>query len=190
MTTEQRLIEAAGRLLDDGGLEAVTLRAVGHATGLSHNAPYKHFASRSDLLLAVAAASFSQLAETLSGIRHSSRDPRAKLMSALQTLTDYSRERPARYRLLFHNPDTAAAGGGLKEKAFATFGEFRAIVQGCQDADLLPQTQTESLTALIFATAQGLLAMEANGQFHSEKGLSGATGSLELLLDLLAPARK
>ena len=43
MTTAERIIEAAAALLDSGGESAVTLRAVGLASGISHNAPYKHF---------------------------------------------------------------------------------------------------------------------------------------------------
>ena len=46
MTTDRRLIVAAIALLDSGGEGAVTLRTVGHASGISHNARYKHFQSR------------------------------------------------------------------------------------------------------------------------------------------------
>jgi hypothetical protein len=40
------LIIAATALLDSGGEGAVTLRTVGHASGIRHNARYKHFESR------------------------------------------------------------------------------------------------------------------------------------------------
>ncbi len=43
---DRRLIIAAIALLDSGGEGAVTLRTVGHASGIPHNAPYKHFESR------------------------------------------------------------------------------------------------------------------------------------------------
>ena len=56
MNTSERLVTAAAELLDAGGEAAVTLRAVGSAIGVSHNAPYKHFVSRDDLLAAVATA--------------------------------------------------------------------------------------------------------------------------------------
>ena len=46
MTKERRLIIAATALPDSGGEGAVTLRTVGHASGIPHNAPYKHFESR------------------------------------------------------------------------------------------------------------------------------------------------
>ena len=49
MTKGKRLIATAVALLDSGGENAVTLRAVGHDSDVSHNAPYKHFKSRDAL---------------------------------------------------------------------------------------------------------------------------------------------
>jgi hypothetical protein len=46
MTKDRRFIVAATALLDFGGEGAITLRIVGHASGIPHNAPYKHFESR------------------------------------------------------------------------------------------------------------------------------------------------
>lgn len=46
VTTDRRLIIAAIALLDSGGEGAITLWTVGHASGISHNGPYKHFKSR------------------------------------------------------------------------------------------------------------------------------------------------
>lgn len=189
MTTDKRLIEAAAELLDAGGEDAVTLRAVGHAAGVSHNAPYKHFANRSALLAAVAAVSFADLAEAMATIRRSRRTPTKKLMATLNLFMDYSREHPARYRLLFNNRETAAAGGELKTKALETFEHFRSIVQECQQANDLPSAPSETLASLIFATVHGLLAIEGNGQLHPEKGLSSVEASMEILLALLAPSK-
>ncbi|MEJ8571668.1 TetR/AcrR family transcriptional regulator [Microbaculum marinum] len=189
-TTGEKLVEAAADLLDSGGENAVTLRAVGMAAGLSHNAPYKHFANRNALLAAVAAASFEDLARAANAIRTSSRPPAEKMADAIGLLIDYSQRRPARYRLLFNNPETAAAGGELKERALETFEQFRSIVQECQEAGVLPDVPSQTLASLIFASAHGLLAMEGNGQMHPEKGLSDVATSMELLLDLLSPNGK
>jgi hypothetical protein len=54
--TRETLVSAAAELLDRGGPDAVTLREVGHLAGVSHNAPYKHFAGKESLLAAVASA--------------------------------------------------------------------------------------------------------------------------------------
>jgi hypothetical protein len=46
MTKDRRLIIAATALLDSGGEGAVTLRTGGLASGIPHNAPYRHFEGR------------------------------------------------------------------------------------------------------------------------------------------------
>ncbi|WP_143141556.1 TetR/AcrR family transcriptional regulator, partial [Nannocystis exedens] len=104
MTTHDKLVQAAATLLDTGGEQAVTLRAVGHAAGLSHNAPYKHFRNRDALLAAVATADLEALATTFAELRGSARAPRDKLLEAIGALVTFSRERPARYRLVFSTP--------------------------------------------------------------------------------------
>lgn len=186
-TTGQKLIEVATHLLDSGGDEAVTLRAVGQAAGLSHNAPYKHFANRAALLSSVAAASFAELANAAKKVRMSDQSPIEKLRTAIGLLIAFSRQRPARYQLLFNNADTAAAGGEVKFNAMATFEEFRSIVEECQDAGSLPRTPSHTLASLTFACVQGLLAIEGNGALHPEKGLSSVEASVALFLGLLSP---
>ena len=190
VTTDQKLIAAATALLDSGGEGAVTLRAVAHASDVSHNAPYKHFKSRDALLAAVATADFVLLAESFKAIRKRSAKPASKLMSALRVVTDFSVGHPARYRLLFHNPSIAAQTGELERIAFSAFAEFVTIVQECQAAKLLPDAPNTTLAGLLFATMHGLIALEASGRMHPEKGLTGVGSGLELLVHLLSPQRK
>ena len=66
LNTGERLVEAAAALLDSGGEAAVTLRAVAQAVGVSHSAPYRHFADRAALLAAVAERDFGTLTDAFS----------------------------------------------------------------------------------------------------------------------------
>jgi AcrR family transcriptional regulator len=74
--TRDALVEAAARLLDAGGVEAVTLREVGRRAGVSHNAPYKHFASTQALLAAIAARELVRQGETLAATMQRDHAPR------------------------------------------------------------------------------------------------------------------
>ena len=187
MTTDKKLILAATALLDSGGEDAVTLRAVGHASGISHNAPYKHFKSRDALLAAVATADFVMLTKGFRAVRQSSIKPTAKLMKALNVVIDFSVNHPARYRLLFNDPAIAAQKGELERTALAAFGEFIVIVQECQAAQALPDIPDTTLAGLLFATLHGLIALRESGRMHPEKGLSGVQSSLKTLVHLLSP---
>ncbi len=181
------MILAATALLDSGGEDALTLRAVGHASGISRNAPYKHFKSRDALLAAVATADFVMITEAFRSVRQSSAKPTTKLMKALGIVVSFSVEHPARYRLLFNDPAIAAQKGDLEKTAFTAFAEFLLMVQECQAASVLPDVPNTTLAGLLFATMHGLIALEASGRMHPEKGLTSVQGSLKTLMDLLAP---
>ncbi len=188
MTTDRKLVAAASALLDSGGEDAVTLRAVGQAAGVSHNAPYRHFQNRDALLAAVATDDFRALADTFAAIGRSAAEPVERLMRALGVVVDCSIAHPARYRLLFNDPGIAARGGALGEAAAAAFAGFVAIVGEAQTAGRLPDVPAAVLAGLLFATTHGLVGLEASGRMHAEKGLSGVVPSLELLIGLLRPA--
>src|ERR1700678_1599728 len=57
----QALIAAARELLTKNENDGFSLREVAAHAGVSHNAPYNHFADKQDLLIAVAAAGFERL---------------------------------------------------------------------------------------------------------------------------------
>src|SRR5260370_40371186 len=89
------LISAAARLLDQGGPAAVTLRAVAKAVGVSHNAPYKHFHDKEDLLAAIAARELSRPA--LSNAAPPA-DPAQALRRMAQAYVDWAQHPPERFK--------------------------------------------------------------------------------------------
>src|SRR3954453_22213761 len=56
------LVEAAAELARVSGPDGVVLREVARQTGVSHNAAYRHFADREELLTAVGEVGMQQLA--------------------------------------------------------------------------------------------------------------------------------
>ena len=186
-TTGERLVVAAAPLLDGGGEAAVTLRAVALAVGVSHNTPYRHFADRAALLAAVAERDFGTLTEGFAAIGRSRRKPLAKVKDALDSFVTYGEIYPARYRLLFSDPNIASRGGGLEAAAMGSFAAFAKIIEGAQTAGELPTMPTVALTGLIFAAVHGLLDLQAGGRMRQEKGLSKAAEGVSVLLDLIAP---
>ncbi|MFY9316774.1 MAG: helix-turn-helix domain-containing protein, partial [Burkholderiales bacterium] len=55
------LLQAAGKILEKEGVEALALRTLARRTGVSHGAPYRHFRDRESLLAALAAEGFAML---------------------------------------------------------------------------------------------------------------------------------
>jgi AcrR family transcriptional regulator len=79
------LIEAALEILGSGGMDALSLRVLARATGVTQAAPYSHFRDKDDLLAAVAETGFQrlalQMAEEATG-QHGVQERIEKLMGA------------------------------------------------------------------------------------------------------------
>src|SRR5258708_1624307 len=59
------LIQAGLELLAEGGAEALDLRKVARRAGVSHAAPYRHFADKQALIVAITEEGFHWLAERI-----------------------------------------------------------------------------------------------------------------------------
>jgi AcrR family transcriptional regulator len=184
-STADRLTLAAAELLDDGGDAAVTLRAVGSAIGVSHNAPYKHFANRDDLLAAVAIADFATMARAWREIRESRPGGADSVLRALHVAAGFAADHPARYRLLFDSPDLAVSHGPLQEAAAQALAQFAGVVEDAQTAGALPAAPSDHLAVLLFATVHGLIDADASGRLRAKTGWTEITAGAELLLTLL-----
>lgn len=93
------LLGTAAKILEKEGRDAISLRDLARRAGVSHNAPYRHFADRDALLAALAAEGFSLLVAELSG-----RTWREQAMAYLR----FALARPERFRLMFSRPAPAA----------------------------------------------------------------------------------
>src|SRR6476661_2659571 len=79
----QALVDATVLLLESEGPHAVTLRAVAGRAGVSHAAPYRHFADKDALLAAVAEEGFRAMAAALLTARDGAgAEPRARFFAS------------------------------------------------------------------------------------------------------------
>jgi AcrR family transcriptional regulator len=121
------LVEAALALLDETQDWDFSLREVARRAGVSHNAPYKHFPEKRDLLAAVAARGFEALAEHMLSSLNGLTDARVRLLACGQAFVARGVTNPALYRLMFSAALTSLdAGRPAIEKTAAA--KARAIV--------------------------------------------------------------
>lgn len=110
------LLDAAVELIGDVGLAKLSLRECARRAGVSHAAPYRHFADKNDLLLAIANAGYEQLyaaAKTaMAGLEH----PRDRLDAYGIAYVRFAMENPVKYRAMFSmdiiKPDEAQERAG------------------------------------------------------------------------------
>ena len=102
------LVQAALREAEQGGPEAISLKALAKALGVSQPAPYRHFADREALLQAVTAEAFRQFNAIL---REAVAQPstRSRLSRFAQAALDFGLKRNGIYRLMFASRTMANA---------------------------------------------------------------------------------
>ena len=102
------LVKAALREAEQGGPEAISIKALAKDLGVSQPAPYRHFADREALLQAVTAEAFRQFNAILS---EANRKPskRSKLSRFAQTALEFGLRRNGIYRLMFASRTMACA---------------------------------------------------------------------------------
>lgn len=178
--TRQAVLDAAAELLDLGGLEAVTLRAVGARVGVTRGAPYRHFADKESLLIAVGARAWDELGSQLGALRADPNlSPAGKLRAVLIAFIDIARRRPHLYRLMFSNP--ASDPTALARAAQRPQDESLAIV-----ADLTGEHDARRYCALLLGSADGIAGLELTGQLENDKWRTSAEELVDTLVTMVA----
>lgn len=102
----QALLSAAREALERHGPASLSLRDLARQLGVSHNAPYRHFADREALLDALSAEGFARLAEALQQARGDSAAERIAAMG--QVYVAFADAHPGLFALMFQPVDAAA----------------------------------------------------------------------------------
>jgi AcrR family transcriptional regulator len=183
--TRDTLLAAAAQLLDEGGPEAVTLREVGHRAGVSHNAPYKHFADKEALLAAVAARELDRSSSALSATVAGPRPAGADVQAVMRGYVAWAMEYPQRFKLVYGSwskgsDELAAAAGSARTL-------FTGVVIAAQRTGQLPAGDPERLSSLLLALTHGAVDLALAGHL-SPTGKGHATPA-ELADDLLGYLR-
>ena len=185
-TTRDLLLDAADQLLDAGGVEAVTLREVGRRSGVSHNAPYKHFANKEALLAAIAARELRRRRDRLTTALAGAEPPEQVLRRSLQRYAEWAQEYPARFKLIYGR--WTAHSDELAEAAHAASTQLLTAVREAQATGALPAGDPDRLLALLRALAHGAADLALAGHLAPDgKGHSDAPGLIDDLLRYLHP---
>lgn len=129
------LIDTALAMVREEGTWKFTLREVARRAGVSHAAPYNHFADKSALLAEVAALGFQALRREMEEAARRPRSSRQALIGIAVAYVRFGVEHPGHYRLMF-GPELAEKEGYpvLQQASDATFAALTATLERGQAA--------------------------------------------------------
>jgi AcrR family transcriptional regulator len=144
------VLRAAGKQLEKGGIAELSLREVARRAGVSHNAPYRHFPNRGELLATLGTQGFEMLAESVQG--KSGRE-------MAEGYVRFALANPQRFRLMFGHPQ-------LREAASASYASLEKAFEGQGiDAGLAAAAAWSLVHGLSHLLLEGHFAARDRNQF-------------------------
>ena len=181
---KQELVDAAIALIAEVGPTGFTLREVARRAGVSHNAPYRHYRDRDELLAVVAMQGFERLTAAMQRSAARGSDPLERLRLCGRGYVDFALRWPQHFFVMFDLPSSrekypeyAAAG----QEAFDTLLTFVVV---CQQAGALPKGEPEQLALTAWSLMHGIakLAISQHLPFSRTAARDFADKAAKILL--------
>jgi len=173
-----KLISIATQLVDKSGLVEFSWRSVAKEAGVSHGAPARHFADKTDLLESVAACGYNELADIFKQAREQSADDAlVQLRTACHGYLDYALRHPGVIHLLAGGVlPWPAVGDNMRTAGQSAFISFMEIIEegqarGIFRIDKTVQTQDSeaaiNMSYAAWCTIHGLALFTSSGPLRS-----------------------
>jgi AcrR family transcriptional regulator len=146
----------------------LSLREIARRAGVSHSAPYRHFADKEELLAAVAEQGFRSLTERMVEQVAAAPDDVLKRFEAIAiAYVEFAAENPAHFRVMF-GPDVPDIDkhSALREARDVTDRLFRTgVAQVLQETGKIGvEVDADDFTLLAWSLVHGLASLTIDGR--------------------------
>jgi AcrR family transcriptional regulator len=185
----EALIQAGIDILEELGLEALTLRATARRAGVSHAAPYHHFQDKEALLDAVAARGFRLQLEEMEHAARIATEPINGLQAFGLAYSAFAKAHPSLFRLMFTRERFKP--GTHPELVESSTSIYPRIIAGVQERTGCSPQEAESIALVLWSTMHGLAMLWLDNQLSWEGAQPLETLAFEVteLLGRVMPKR-
>jgi AcrR family transcriptional regulator len=153
---KQALIDAAIDLIAEVGPHGFTLREVARRAGVSHNAPYRHFRDRAELLAIVAMQGFYRLTASMKRSAAQGNDAGERLRFSGRGYVNFALRWPQHFMVMFDLPSDRDRQPDYQAAAQEAFDTLLGYIEECQKAGLLPEGDPRPLALAAWSTVHGI----------------------------------
>ncbi|HEY3818185.1 MAG TPA: TetR/AcrR family transcriptional regulator [Polyangiaceae bacterium] len=159
------LVEAALRAIERHGVGELSLRALGRSLGVSPGAPYRHFATKEDLLAAVAVEAHRKWQSFLEPRVQGADDAVARLRIVVEAYVLFAVEHPAAFRVM-HAPYATVEESAPELVAARAEGHagMLGLIEDAQKTRALREGDPMQLALALWSTMHGLAVLLVEGQ--------------------------
>jgi AcrR family transcriptional regulator len=156
------ILEAAEKLLlETGNEDAVSIRGVADAVGVTPPSIYLHFADKNELLFEVCEKHFDQFDRYLEAAASESDDPLESLRLRGRAYVRFGVDHPEHYRILFMGR-SGEAPADFEEKRMRRIASFDHLVHGvqrCIDAGAIASADPVTVAVGMWAAVHGITSL-------------------------------
>ena len=166
---KEELLNAAIALISQVGPQGFTLREVARRAGVSHNAPYRHFRDKDELLAMVAVQGFERLDSAMKRSAARGTTPLERFRLCGRGYISFALRWPQHFLVMFDLPsgrEKYPEYAGAGEEAFATLLKF---VVECQRAEVLPGGEPERLAFMAWSMVHGIAKLASSSHLPFPK---------------------
>jgi len=161
---KEHLLNAAVRLIAEVGTEAFTLREVARRAGVSHNAPYRHFEDKHDLLSAVAAQGFERLTASMRRAMAQARNAEDRLRLCGRGYVQFGLRWPQHLRVMFDLSEAEKISPECKRAGDRAFQTLLDCVVGLQAEGGLPPGNPRTFAIIAWSSVHGFAKLAIAGR--------------------------
>ena len=171
------LILASVNIINQEGIDGLSLRKLAEQLGVSRMAPYHHFKDKNALLAAVALQGFERLSVLLNGVFKEDIPLIEQLRKAVKDYLRFAIEHPTQYDLMFGsklwNGDQFE---DFQRQAKDCFRLYVTLFEQLKSQKLLSDNEDPlRLSQLLWATLHGLAKLTEEGLFSMANSLDDIT---------------
>lgn len=152
----EALLKAALGLIAEVGPSGFTMRELARRAGVSHNAPYRHFSNRDELLAVVATEGFRELAAWMRKQTEVGDSARDQLKKSGLAYISFALRRPEYFAVMFDAPIPHGGQRDLEEASQEGFSILVNFVRLCQANGVLPPGKTRERALLAWSLVHGI----------------------------------
>lgn len=175
----QALIDAALQLISEEGFAALSLREVARRAGVTHAAPYRHFADKEALLWAVATEGFRMMTVAMRERMEKEAGHLERLAATGIAYVLFAVEHPAHFRVMFGPHFTRPPDRSLASNPETNaFGLQVHIIQEGQKAGELRDQPAMDLALAAWSLVHGLASLLVDRQLEQSLAAAGGVEAL------------
>jgi len=174
-TSRDDIVNVSRTIIEDEGVEQLTIRRIAETINRTQPAVYQHFASKDAILEAVVTDGFTALVERL---KHAPRGGKTPLQAIAGAYVRFGLERPRLYEVMFVGPPSITFAAGAATPAPASMA-FAIVVAAVAEAGVTP-ARIDTVTEVVWASLHGLVTLSITRRLRPGRALQQAR--LEQLL--------